>query len=116
MCQGASRAYSFIGSETGPIDKANRDGSEMMLYQDFDSGLSREHRAQMRREVEHNRLDVRLAAARSREASGLENAVSRKSLAARSAAVVATLLSEGSSRGHACCGDRRLARLRLLCV
>ena len=88
MCQGASRAYSFIGSETGPIDKANRDGSEMMLYQDFDSGLSREHRAQMRREVEHNRL----AAARSREASGLENAVSRKSLAARSAAVVATLL------------------------
>jgi len=64
----------------------------MMLYQDFDSGLGRERRAQMRREVEHNRLDARLAAAHPRQGAGLEEAVPRKSLTARGAAVVMTLL------------------------
>lgn len=32
-----------------------------MLYRNFDFGLGREQRGQMRREVEHNRLAVRLA-------------------------------------------------------
>ncbi len=31
------------------------------MYQDFDNGLARERTAQMRKEVEHNRLGARLA-------------------------------------------------------
>ncbi|MBA2512610.1 MAG: hypothetical protein M3479_07240 [Actinomycetota bacterium] len=63
----------------------------MMLYQDLDFGLGKEQRVQMRREVEQNRLDSRLAAARSGRDAGLGEAASRKSLAARSAAVVMSL-------------------------
>ena len=33
------------------------------MYQDFDRGLARERTSQMRKEVEHNRLDARLARA-----------------------------------------------------
>ena len=40
------------------------------MYQDFDHGLGRERVGQMRMEVEHNRLEARLAkAARSNEDS-----------------------------------------------
>ncbi len=91
MCQGASRAYSFFRSGTHPIKKANRDGSEMMLHQDVHFGLGRERRMQMRREVEHNRLEARLAAVRPGRDAGPDEAGSRRSLAARSATVVISL-------------------------
>lgn len=87
MRRGVCHFYSFSRSGTAPVSKANKDGSEMMLYQNLDSGLDREHRAQIRREVEQNRLEARLAATR----SGLDEAASRKSPAARSAAVVMAL-------------------------
>jgi hypothetical protein len=62
-----------------------------MLHQDF--GLGRERMVEMRREVEHNRLESRLAKARlSKDATGLEEAIPRKkSLAARGAAVIVAL-------------------------
>ncbi|HKH10723.1 MAG TPA: hypothetical protein VKA73_06230 [Rubrobacter sp.] len=63
-----------------------------MLYGDFDPGLGRERRAQIRREVERNRLAVNLAAARPMTGAGLEKSVSRGGLAARGAAVVVALL------------------------
>lgn len=63
-----------------------------MLYGDFDPGMGRERRAQVRREVERNRLDARLAATRPTGGTGLEKTVSRKSLAARGVAVVVASL------------------------
>ena len=57
------------------------------MYQDFDRGLARERTAQMRKEVEHNRLDTRLArAARSGEDGG-----ARRGRVARSVALVTAL-------------------------
>ena len=48
------------------------------MYQDFDRGLARERTAQMREEVEHNRLDTRLArAARSEEGTTHRGRVAR---------------------------------------
>ncbi len=55
-----------------------------MLHQDF--GLGRERMVQMRTEVAHNRLEARLS-----QGPGLEDAVPRKSMAARGAAVVMAL-------------------------
>ncbi len=60
-----------------------------MLHQDF--GLGRERMGQMRTEVEHNRLEARLATARLSRSAGLEEAVPRKGMAARSAAVLMAL-------------------------
>ncbi len=53
-----------------------------MLHQD----LGRERITQIHSEVEHNRLESRLS-----KGGGLENGVSRRSLAARSAAVLMSL-------------------------
>ena len=48
------------------------------MYQDFDRGLARERTAQMRKEVEHNRLDTRLArTARSKEGTTHRGRVAR---------------------------------------
>jgi hypothetical protein len=40
------------------------------MYQDFDHGLGRERTAQMRKEVEHNRLRARLARAARSDGDG----------------------------------------------
>ncbi len=57
------------------------------MYHDFDYGLGRERAAQMRKEVEHNRLEARLAqAARSDEGN-----VARRGRVARGAALVTAL-------------------------
>ena len=61
-----------------------KERSEMMLYQDLE--LGRERMVQMRTEVEHNRLVSRLS-----RSAGLEGSHPRKSLAARSAALVMAL-------------------------
>ncbi len=89
-----------------------------MLCQDVD--LERERRVQIHREVEHDRLKARLAAARSVNDAGLEEAVSLKSLVTHSAAVVVSLLrqgfsSRGSSYGHTRRGGHRQESLSLLC-
>jgi hypothetical protein len=61
MRRGAVRDYSCSSAGTYPTDTAR---SQTMLHQE----LGRERRAQIHREVEHNRLDARLAkAARSDE-------------------------------------------------
>jgi hypothetical protein len=58
-----------------------------MLHHDFEFGSGRERMAQMRTEVEHNRLEDRLAkAARSHEEVALP-----RGMVARSAAVVTAL-------------------------
>ena len=41
------------------------------MYQDFDRGLARERTTRMREEVEHNRLDARLARAAGSEGDGV---------------------------------------------
>jgi hypothetical protein len=57
------------------------------MYQDFDHGLGRERVGQMHMEVEHNRLEARLAkAARSNEYS-----VTRRGRVARGVALVMAL-------------------------
>ena len=56
------------------------------MYHDIDYGLGRERAAQMRTEVEHNRLESRLS-----KNAGLEKDVSRRSMATRSAAVLMSL-------------------------
>ena len=53
-----------------------------MLHQE----LGRERRAQIHREVEHNRLESRLS-----KGGGLEKGGSRRSMAARSAAALTSL-------------------------
>lgn len=62
-----------------------------MLHQDVHFGLGWERRAQMRREVEHNRLKARPSAVRPGRDGGFEGAGSRRSLAARGATVVMSL-------------------------
>ena len=57
------------------------------MYQDFDHGLARERTAQMREEVEHNRLDTRLARAARSESGG----AARKGRGARGVALVTAL-------------------------
>ena len=62
------------------------------MYRDYDFDWGRERATQIRREVEHNRLEARLARARlSKHDGGLEEAVVPKSLTARSAAVLMAL-------------------------
>ena len=63
-----------------------------MLHQDFDFGSSRERMVDMRREVEHNRLESRLAKAHRAEGgiSELSEKLSphKRGMVARSAAAV----------------------------
>ena len=56
------------------------------MYQDFDHGLGRERTAQMRKEVEHNRLGARLARA------ALSDGDARRGRVARGAALLTALL------------------------
>ena len=57
------------------------------MYHDIDYGLGRERRVQMREEVEHNRLEARLArAARSEEGNA-----TRKGRVTRGVTLVAAL-------------------------
>ena len=57
------------------------------MYHDFDYGLGKERMVQMRTEVEHNRLEARLAQA----ARSNENSVTRRGTVARGAALVTAL-------------------------
>jgi hypothetical protein len=57
------------------------------MYHDFDRGLGRERMVQMRREVEHNRLEASLA----RAARSSEDSVSHRGRVARGAALVTAL-------------------------
>jgi hypothetical protein len=58
MRRGAPYRYSCFGAGTFPILKER---SEDMLHPNFERELGRERVAQMRKEVEHNRLDARSA-------------------------------------------------------
>jgi hypothetical protein len=87
MHWGVLRPYSYFSAGTG-LTKKER--SEKM-YGDYDFGWGRQRAIQMSREVEHNRLEARLAKARLSQGAGLEEAVSRPSMAARSAAAVMAL-------------------------
>ena len=57
------------------------------MYHDFDRGLGRERMAQMRAEVEHDRLEARLARAARSDGGG----VGRRGRVARGAALVTAL-------------------------
>jgi len=57
------------------------------MYHDFDHGLAREQMAQMREEVEHNRLEARLARAARSDGGG----VAREGRVARGAALLTAL-------------------------
>ncbi len=82
-----SRAYSPGGCATHPIRGTDGERSEIVLYHNFDSGLGREQRTRMRRELERRRL----SAARPIEGGTPEGAFSRKSPAARGAVAVPTV-------------------------
>ena len=83
MCWGVLSAYSFFRAGTYPTEKQRG----VQMYHDFDHGLGRERIVQMRTEVEHNRLKASLAQA----ARSNEDSVTRRSMAARSAALVMAL-------------------------
>ena len=85
MLRGAFRHYSFSSAGTYPTEK-RRGG---LMYQDFDRGLARERTAQMRKEVEHNRLDARLARADRSDGEG----VARGGRVARGAALLTALFT-----------------------
>ena len=74
------RSYSCSTAGTHPTNRAR---SQTMLHQE----LGRERTLQIRTEVDHNRLESRLS-----KHAGLEKGVSRRrSMAARSAAVLMSL-------------------------
>ncbi len=73
------RAYSFFSAGTYPTGITR---SQTMLHQE----LGRERMVQIHSEVEHNRLESRLG-----KGGGPEKDVSRRSMAARSAAVFMSL-------------------------
>jgi hypothetical protein len=59
MCRGGHLAYSCLSAGRCPTD-TERD--ERMLYHDLDYGLlGKERLVQMRKEIEHNRLEASLA-------------------------------------------------------
>ena len=58
MRRGAPHRYSCFGAGTFPAEKERGEG---MLHPNFERELARERVAQMRTEVEHNRLEARLA-------------------------------------------------------
>ena len=57
------------------------------MYQDFDRGLARERTAQMRKEIDHYRLDARLA----KVVRSVEDGVARRGRVARGGALVTAL-------------------------
>jgi hypothetical protein len=61
---GVLRAYSGFSAGTGPTQRSKGDAQ---MYHGFDYGLGRERRIQMRKEVEHDRLQARLRSARREE-------------------------------------------------
>ena len=65
------------------------------MYHDFDHGLGRERMVQMRREVEHNRLEASLT----RTARSNEDGVTRRGRVARGTALVTALLRQGLFQG-----------------
>ena len=73
------RSYSCLSAGTHPTERAR---SHTMLHNE----LGRERMVQIRTEVEHNRLESRLS-----KGDGSEKGVSRRSMAARSAAVFMSL-------------------------
>jgi len=83
MRRGSFRGYSCSSAGTHPTEKQR--GEQM--YQDFDRGLARERMAQMRKEVEHNRLYARSARAARSDGEG----VARRGRLARGAALVTAL-------------------------
>ena len=83
MRRGPFRGYSCPSAGKHPTEKQR--GAQM--YQDFDHSLGRERTAQMRKEVEHNRLDARLARAARSDGDG----VARRGRIARGAALVTAL-------------------------
>ena len=83
MRWGAFPDYSCPSAGTYPTEK-QRGG---LMYQDFDRGLARERTAQMRKEVEHNRLDARLARAARSDGEG----VASRGRVARGAALLTAL-------------------------
>jgi hypothetical protein len=84
MCRGGHRIYSCVNVGRCLTDK-ERD--EQMLYHELDYGLGKERVLQMRKEVEHNRLEARLAKA----ASLSEEAVLRRGRLTRGIALVTAL-------------------------
>ena len=83
MLRGTFGDYSCPSAGTYPTEK--RRGK--LMYQDFDRGLARERTAQMRKEVDHYRLDARLAKA----ARSDEDGVARRGRVARGVALVTAL-------------------------
>ncbi len=73
----------FFSAGTYPTEKQRG----LQMYHDFDHGLGRERMVQMRREVEHNRLEASLA----RAARSNEDSVTRRGRVARGAALVTAL-------------------------
>ena len=60
MCPSLQRAYSCLSVGRCPTDKERE---ERMLYHDLDYGLGKERVVQMRKEIEHNRLEASLTKA-----------------------------------------------------
>ena len=83
MCRGVHRIYSCVNVGRCLTDK-ERD--EQMLYHELDYGLGKERVLQMRKEVEHNRLEASLA-----KASLSEEAVLRRGRLTRGIALVTAL-------------------------
>ena len=83
MLRGAFGDYSCPSAGTYPTEK-RRDG---LMYQDFERGLAREWTAQMRKEVDHHRLDARFA----KSARSDEDGVARRGRVARGVALVTAL-------------------------
>jgi hypothetical protein len=71
MCWGVHRTYSCLSVGRCLTDTERE---EQMLYHELDYALGKERMVQMRKEVEHNRLEARLAKA----ASLSEEAVLRR--------------------------------------
>ena len=84
MLRGAFGDYSCPSAGTYPSEK-QRGG---LMYYDFDRGLARERTAQMREEVERNRLDARLAEA----ARSNDDSTTHRGRVARGVALVTALL------------------------
>ncbi len=84
MRRGPFRSYSCSSAGTHPTEKRR----DARMYQDFDHGLGRERTAQMRKEVEHNRLVARLA----RVARADQDSDAGRGRVARGAALVTALL------------------------
>ena len=80
MRRGVFRDYSCLSAGMHPTDTAR---SQTMLHQE----LGREHRAQIHREVGHNRLGASLA----KVARSEENGATRRSRVARGLALVTAL-------------------------